>query len=231
MLQFIVVCALGCAGFWVLSALVLSASGLFQRIIGGGFYLFASAVALVGLARGYPHPSLGLCNGVTLVRLMLVGVLLAAFVGALIGNLPNPWALFAVAVPALALDGVDGWLARRQGHESAFGARFDMEVDSTLALTLALLAVVVAGVSPFVVLLGLPRYVFGVAQMVLPWLVADLPPRFSRKVVCVLQMLVLISVLLPSVPLGLANALVLGGLLLVGWSFAVDVRWLWRARR
>jgi phosphatidylglycerophosphate synthase len=39
----------------------------------------------------------------------------------------------------LALDGLDGWLARRFGLASAYGARFDMEVDGFLILVLALL--------------------------------------------------------------------------------------------
>ena len=39
-----------------------------------------------------------------------------------------------------ALDGVDGWLARRSGIASAFGARFDMEIDALLILVLAVLA-------------------------------------------------------------------------------------------
>ena len=38
-----------------------------------------------------------------------------------------------------ALDGVDGWLARRRGMSSAFGARFDMEIDALLVQVLAIL--------------------------------------------------------------------------------------------
>ena len=38
---------------------------------------------------------------------------------------------------ALALDGVDGWVARRTRTVSALGARFDMEVDAFLVLMLS----------------------------------------------------------------------------------------------
>jgi hypothetical protein len=75
------------------------------------------------------------------------------------------WAVFAVAVIALSLDGIDGWLARRQGYVSDFGARFDMEVDSVLALVLALSAAVSSGLGPLAILLGLPRYAFAVGGM------------------------------------------------------------------
>ena len=43
----------------------------------------------------------------------------------------------ALATVALVLDGVDGRVARRTGTVSAFGARFDMEVDAFLILVLS----------------------------------------------------------------------------------------------
>ena len=45
--------------------------------------------------------------------------------------------LLGLSAVALALDGVDGWWARRTGTCSAFGARFDMEVDAFLILVLS----------------------------------------------------------------------------------------------
>jgi phosphatidylglycerophosphate synthase len=125
---------------------------------------------------------------------------------------------------------VDGWLARRGGHVSDFGARFDMEVDGVLALVLALLAYAGGHAGALIVLLGVPLYLFRVAQIALPWLRGDLPPRFSRKLVCVVQIAVLIAVLVPPVSRPVADllaAVAAAGLL---WSFLVDIRWLWRAR-
>ena len=50
---------------------------------------------------------------------------------------PPPGARSPAPPLLLALDGLDGWAARRQGLVSAFGARFDMEVDALLILALA----------------------------------------------------------------------------------------------
>jgi phosphatidylglycerophosphate synthase len=184
----------------------------------------------VGLAarglRGFPYDSIGLCNLVTLFRFMLVS--------AVIATLPSPetadWPVFLVAVAALALDGVDGWLARRGGHTSEFGAVFDMEVDGVLALTLALLAFTSGQVGLIAVMLGVPMYIFRAAQMGLPWLKGDLVPRMSRKVVCVVQIAVLIVIALPVTGRPLTDGLALLTVVALVWSFRVDIRALWRAR-
>ena len=46
--------------------------------------------------------------------------------------------LVGLASVALVLDAVDGWVARRTGTVSAFGARFDLEVDAFLIAVLSL---------------------------------------------------------------------------------------------
>ena len=138
--------------------------------------------------------------------------------------------MFAVAVLALGFDGFDGWLARRQGYVSGFGARFDMEVDSLLALILSVSAAVASGLGPLAILLGLPRYLFAAAAWRLPWMRRALPERFSRKTVCVIQLGVLIALQAPILPPGVAVTLVLVAAAALIWSFAVDVAWLWRRR-
>ena len=51
---------------------------------------------------------------------------------------PAPVAmLVTLTVVALALDAVDGWVARRTRTASALGARFDGEVDAFLILVLS----------------------------------------------------------------------------------------------
>lgn len=184
------------------------------------------AIALRALRRTYPHRFIGFCNGVTIVRLMLVCTLIAA----LVDRYQGAWTIFAVAAVALSLDGFDGWLARHEGYVSDFGARFDMEVDSMLALTLSLLAVFSAGVGAYVILLGLPRYVFALAHYVWPWLNRPLPERFSRKVVCVFQLLVLLAVLSPIVQPPYSNISVVLALAALAWSFWLDVSLLRRTR-
>ena len=52
---------------------------------------------------------------------------------------PSPLSVTSVderagAAAVVALDGVDGWIARRIGRTTVFGARFDMEVDAALML-------------------------------------------------------------------------------------------------
>ena len=186
----------------------------------------AAILAGRGLHRDYPHDRLGLCNYVTLMRLVLVCALLVPL---LAGSEPS-WAFFGLAVLALLLDGLDGWLARRHGLVSTFGARFDVEVDSAFALVLALNVAVTTEVGVWAVLLGLPRYVFGGAGLVLPWMRRDLPERFSRKVVCVLQLAVLIAMQAPILPSMAAVLLVPVVAVALIWSFAKDVIWLWRNR-
>jgi phosphatidylglycerophosphate synthase len=184
-----------------------------------------AAMAMGLMRRGFPHATLGLCNLATLARMALAAALLAPLVAP-----APPWAVFAVAAVALALDGADGWLARREGRASDFGARFDMEVDSALALILALNAWAAGTAGAAVLLLGLPRYVFVGAALVLPWLDRPLPERFSRKAVCVLQIATLIALQLPPVAASLADPVVAAVALALVWSFGRDVLWLWRAR-
>jgi phosphatidylglycerophosphate synthase len=190
------------------------------------FFCAASGVAVRLLPRHYPHDRLGLGNRVTLARLVLVSVLVSALLSG-----PGPsWSFCAVAAFALLLDGVDGWLARRQRLVSVFGARFDMEVDSLLALVLALNAALGTGAGLAALVLGLPRYLFLVAALALPWLRRPLPERFSRKLVCVVQLGVLIALQAPILPPMAGTALGLIAAAALTWSFATDILWLWRRR-
>ncbi|WP_245605403.1 CDP-alcohol phosphatidyltransferase family protein [Roseicyclus elongatus] len=190
--------------------------------------VFGTGAVIAGraLQLGYPHAHLGLCNVITLFRLALTAALVAPL---LMASGPS-WAVFAIALVALSLDGVDGWFARRQGYVSRFGARFDMEVDSLLALVLALGAAISGGVGPLAILLGLPRYAFALGAWRLSWMRRDLPERQSRKTVCVIQLGVLIALQAPIVPWGLAVVLVAVASGALVWSFARDLIWLWRRR-
>ncbi|MGP1356680.1 CDP-alcohol phosphatidyltransferase family protein [Roseicyclus sp.] len=218
--------ALAGAGLVLALGAALGAGGAASLAAGLAVYGAGALAAGRLMRRTYPHASVGHCNLVTLLRLALS----AALIPPLVSGVGAHWGLFAVAVLALSLDGVDGWLARRQGFVSGFGARFDMEVDSLLALVLAVGAWSAGGAPFAVVLLGLPRYAFGAAGVILPWLRAPLPERFSRKTVCVIQLGALIVLQLPLLP-GWASAglvAVAGGAL--AWSFARDVAWLRRNR-
>lgn len=190
--------------------------------------LFALAAALVLRYAPVHHPfdRLGPANGATLARAALVALL-----GALIGEGESArLAGFAAAAAglAVALDFVDGRLARASGMASAFGARFDMETDAALVLVLAALAWQLDKAGAWVLLAGLARYAFVAAGVAAPWLRRPLPPSVRRKAVAAAQMIALAVVLVPVIapPVG---ALIAGAALATLLaSFALDVAWLRR---
>ena len=193
-----------------------------------GYGVVAAAVALVWAWR-YGGRSFGLPNQVTLLRsgltCLIGGALLAGGAGLVVS-----WSLAALIAVALSLDAVDGWLARRLEQASAFGARFDLEVDALLLLILALLLWQTGRVGAWVLAIGLLRYGFVGAGWLQPWLRHPLPPSWRRKAVCALQGIALLLALLPPVSAGLAGALAgiaLGALIA---SFAIDIFWLAQSR-
>ncbi|MBE2997510.1 CDP-alcohol phosphatidyltransferase family protein [Nocardiopsis sp. HNM0947] len=182
----------------------------------GSLYTLVGACLLGWAAHGR---GLGPADAVTTMRAVLVGgvVALAAQGG-------PAWPLVALAALALALDLVDGLVARRTGTATAFGARYDMEVD---AFVLVVLGVhVAADLGAWVLLVGAARYVFWAASVPWPWLAAPLPERRSRKVVAAVQGVALVAAAAPVVPAPAAAALVGSALAALVWSFGRDVRWL-----
>lgn len=192
------------------------------------FVYFAMAALLL---RHWPdrRRSLGAANRVTLFRALLVALLA--------GTLASPAALAAQAAPfaalalaALLLDGVDGWVARRFHAASDFGARFDMELDAFLIAVLCLAPVLLGKVGPWVLAIGAMRYVFVAAMPVWRWLDHPLPDSLRRKTVCVVQVVCLLASLLPTVGARATAALLGLALLGLAASFLIDIRWLYRRR-
>lgn len=136
--------------------------------------------------------------------------------------------LVALAVAALVLDAVDGWVARRTHTASRFGARFDGEVDAFLILVLSVY--VADAVGGWVLAIGVARYAFAVAGWGLPWLRAQLPPRYWRKVVAATQGIVLTLAAASVAPPWLTYVALALALALLTESFGRDVLWLWRRR-
>ena len=184
-----------------------------------------AAMAVTGMAAHYPHDRPGGCNMVTMLRLGMVAGLAAAIVGAAMG-----WAVFAVAATALTLDGADGYLARRQRLASAFGARFDMEVDAALAATLSLILLAHGSAGVEVLILGFARYAFLAAGVALPWLTAPLDESLRRKAVCVAQIATLAALTAPAFPDAAARPCAIVAAALLAWSFARDIRRLAQTR-
>jgi phosphatidylglycerophosphate synthase len=164
---------------------------------------------------------------VTGVRAVLVAVLAAMLARR---QLPGALLCVAVAVVATALDGLDGWVARRTGTASAFGARFDMETDALLILVLAVLVWRYDKAGAWVIAAGLMRYAFVAAAAVWPWLRRPLEPSRRRQTTCVVQIAGLLMALLPSIERPLSAVLSAAALAVLAWSFLVDVLWLWRLR-
>lgn len=190
---------------------------------------YAALGVVVGLRWKRPARPLGAANRVTLLR----GGLIALIAGTLV--VPQALAehvdvVAALALAALVLDGVDGWVARRTGSASAFGARFDMELDAFLILVLCLCLMTIGKVGAWVVAIGALRYVFVLAMRVLPWLARPLPDSLRRKLVCVWQVASLLASLSSWVQPELAHMLLGVALLLLIVSFGIDIVWLRRRR-
>jgi len=192
--------------------------------LAGTAYAVVLAVALSTGMRRTGMRVLGPANAVTLGRATLVGGVTALVVTSFATPVPLPVLVTLVGV-ALALDGVDGQVARRTNSTTKLGARFDMEVDAFLILVLS---VFVAGTFGWwTVAMGAFRYVFVAASWAWPWLNAPLPPKFSRKVVAAVQGVVLVVATASLLPEALAFAAVAAALASLTWSFGRDVMWLW----
>jgi phosphatidylglycerophosphate synthase len=194
----------------------------------GAVYGLVLSVLLAGGLQKAGMSRLGAANVVTLSRAILVGGVTALVVTSFSEPISVP-ALVAIAGVALALDGVDGQVARRTGTCTPLGARFDMEIDAFLILVLSVYAGDRFGW--WTVALGAYRYLFVAASWGLTWLNAALPPRFSRKVVAALQGVVLALVTAGLLPHVVALGALIVALGALTWSFGRDTRWLYRASR
>lgn len=192
---------------------------------------FVAGAALV-LRQALRHLggfALGTANRVTLGRAALTA--LAAGLVLAEPRASSAWLAAGLVLLALVLDGVDGSLARRRGLSTAFGARFDMEIDALTILVMTVLVWHFGRAGAWVWLGGLLRYGFVAAGAVRPWLRRPLPPSRRRQAACVVQIAALVACLVPVVPAPLAAGVAAGGLATLVASFAVDAAWLWRRAR
>ena len=222
-------------------AVALTAAALLALLIGQMAHPFRIAQSLLpfaliggflirGLAHHAPHTRFGAANLVTLLR--AAGVcLLAGLIGRADEVAALGWLLPLTAAALLALDGLDGWLARRLRLVSAYGARFDMEVDGFLILVLALLVAEATAAGPWVLLCGALRYLFLAWLALMPRYDRPLPPSLRRKSVFVIQAIALVGALVPGLPDSAAIALAALAAGLVSASFAIDSFWLYRTEK
>jgi phosphatidylglycerophosphate synthase len=218
-----------------LGAQLLLLAALGQTVgLGRAGWVVGAASALIldaALARALwrdPDARLGPAGRVTLTRATLaVGV--AALAADSLQRDAAVGALVALASGALALDLVDGWVARRTETTSALGARMDGEVDAFLILALSVEVAPSAGA--WVLAIGAARYAFLAAGWPFPWMRAPLPPRDWRKVVAATQGIALTITAAEILPPALTRAALAVALALLAESFGRDIWWLWRHRR
>jgi phosphatidylglycerophosphate synthase len=210
-------------GLLALSGLVLSTSVWSLAAFG-----LCIGLVTVGLRRLYPHAAFGLCNTVTLGRAALISLLFGALFEV---HTVSAWLVFGLSLVVLALDGIDGWLARRSRLKSAFGAWFDMETDAALGAVLALWLLISGKTGAEILVLGFMRYVFVLAGLVWPALRRELPESIRRKTICVVQIGALILLVFPLLPASLVTLVATVAAALLAISFAVDTIWLVRQRQ
>jgi phosphatidylglycerophosphate synthase len=212
----------------------LGLSGALAGVVVG---TVTNAALVVGLDRRR-QDALGPADRVTLARATLVGGVAALAADSLVASTKVTTAIsvpgsapvmVGLATVALALDAVDGRVARRTETCSTLGARFDMEVDALLILVLSLYLVPSEG--GWVLAIGAARYAFFGAGLLLPWLHASLPPRHWRKVVAAIQGIVLTVAVAQLLPHPVMTAVLFVSLALLTESFGRDVAGLNRRRR
>ena len=193
-------------------------------------FAIVGGVALVRLSEAnHPFLVFGPANQVTVARAIFVALACGA-----IGEPAEPMIAGGAAAAAMAvtmMDGVDGWLARRSRMPSAFGARFDMEVDALLILVLAVLAWTTGKAGAWVMVSGLLRYVFVFAGWTWPWMARPLVPSRRRQTVCVIQIVALIVIVEPMVPRAVSETVAAFALGMLSASFLTDTWWLVLHRR
>ncbi len=171
------------------------------------------------------QPAILPADWITLTRMLLIAGV-AGLVADSFGRSVSITALVTMSSVALALDAVDGQVARRTGTATPLGARLDGETDAFLILLLSI--AVSADYGRWVLVIGAARYALLLAGWLIPWLAAPLPPRFWRKVVAAVQGVVL-TVAASGVPSRLAGMIAVAvALVLLAESFGHDVIWLYR---
>ncbi len=222
--------AAAAVAFLLLAVLAVAGMGPLGLLAAAG----NAAGVLVLLDRALRHAgrdALGPADRVTLARALLGAGVTGLVVDGLLPGSSGPPAvagLVAVAAVALALDAVDGQVARRTGTVSAVGARFDMEVDAWLIMVLSVS--VAADLGAWVLAIGLMRYAFVVAGWAVPWLHGTLTPAPGAKAIAALQGVVLVTAASGLAGPVVATVIVAVALALLCFSFGRDVVRLHRKR-
>lgn len=184
-----------------------------------------SLVALLSSAelvrRGWgaftPAGGFGWANRVTTVRFAL-----ALLLGAL-GPATPGWILAAVLGVGAVLDPADGFIARRYGQSSAFGAAFDIETDALLTLIAEAQLWQRGRAGAWILIPGLLRYAYVLALAIVPATAGHVRSSpFARRAFVALLVGLIAALLFDG---GAAIALAAIGTAAVTFSFARSFRW------
>ena len=157
----------------------------------------------------------------TSLRHLVAGALATSAVLVLAGALEErSWPVALLLWATIGTDALDGPVARRTGTAGPVGGRIDMEADAALFMVLSVLAASVVG--PWVLMIGLMRYLYVAAMRVRPALRRPLAFSQSRRLIGGGQGVAIGIAMLPVVPVPLAQAVVGCALALLLFSFGRD---------
>jgi phosphatidylglycerophosphate synthase len=192
---------------WPLSlAALLSSAELFRR----------------GWGAFTPAGRFGWANRVTTVRFAL-----ALLLGTM-GPATPRWMLAAALGVAAALDVADGFIARRYGLSSAFGAAFDIETDALLTLIAEAQLWQRGRAGAWILIPGLLRYGYVLALAIVPATAGHVrSSRFGRRAFVSLLIGLVVAMVFDG---GVPTVLVAIGTIAVTISFVRSFRWSYGAR-
>lgn len=191
-------------------------------------YAIVAVLAAQGLDGQVAAGRFGPANGVTLARGVLSCIVAGAAASVESLGPMQLWVITGIASGALALDGVDGLVARRTGLASSYGARLDAALDTFAIAVLSLLLWRLGRAGPWLLLAPLLHPALVLAGRLWPSLARPLPPSRRRKAICAILVGTLCACTAPAVPPPLSVFATAAALALLLFSFAVDTVWLLR---
>lgn len=191
------------------------------RIVAFGGAVSILAFVAMESGRWTETGAFGAANTITLGRLALVTAL-----GALPGTGP---AASLLVLGALALDGLDGRVARRLGQASPFGAKLDMETDALLVAVAAVKLAVSGRLGAWILVPGGLRYAYAIALRFAPKARNDAPRTRFGRYACGILVVALAASLWPLEPI--QRPLAVCATALTVHSFARSAFWSFGKRR
>ena len=173
----------------------------------------------------------GAANVVTLARGVGMSLIAGLTAEAWLAGLHAAAVVAAITIGAvcIGLDGVDGKVARVRGEMSAFGARFDMEVDAATICVLSVAVVALGYAGWWVLAIGAMRYLYVAASWLVPALKIPVRVRVSGRAIAVAQGVSLLACLLLGLlhrtPAWWPSAIAAAALAALTWSFGRDIVW------